>query len=80
MGINIEQLSQSAQNIQPTQSQNFNKNAAKDLDKIYNLEKNGMNSFQRKQILDKCQRNIKERRTFKYGYFPILHYILCCVS
>ena len=47
MGLNIEQLGQSAQNIQPTQSQNFNQNAAKDMEKIYNFEKNGMNSFQR---------------------------------
>ncbi|CAI2387341.1 unnamed protein product [Moneuplotes crassus] len=30
------------------------------------------------EILERCEKSMRERRVFKYGYFHIFHYLCCC--
>ncbi|CAI2387840.1 unnamed protein product [Moneuplotes crassus] len=38
------------------------------------------NNTERNKLLEKCEKSMKERRPFTYGYYSIFQHFMCCVS
>ena len=62
-----------------TESEKFHAGTMEEIKKFTHGGEKEIHEKDQKEILEKCEKSMRERKVFKYGYSDILHYIFCCV-